>query len=127
MQKTSIVFISAASLLLLAGTILGAFGTHVLADKLTQQQLNSWELGVQYHLMHGLGVILIAMLYEQWEEPLLRWAGGLMLVGIFLFSGTIYSTKLFMPTSFGVVAPFGGISFMLAWLLVAISALKQRR
>ena len=97
MQKTSVLLIAAASLLLVVGTILGAYGTHALADKLTQQQLNSWELGVQYHLMHGLGIILVAMLYEQWQEPLLRWAGGLMLVGIFLFSGTIYSTKLFMP------------------------------
>ncbi|MGI9291472.1 MAG: DUF423 domain-containing protein [Gammaproteobacteria bacterium] len=126
MRKTSTIFITAASLLLLVGTILGAVGSHALADKLTPQQLNSWELGVQYHLVHGLGIILIATLYEQWHEPLLRWAGSLMLIGVFLFSGTIYGTKLFLPTSFGVMAPFGGLSFMLGWLLLAISALKQR-
>jgi uncharacterized membrane protein YgdD (TMEM256/DUF423 family) len=127
MRKTSVVFITAASLLLLTGTILGALGSHALTDRLTPQKLNSWELAVQYQLVHGLGIIMLAMLYDRWPRPLLRWAGGLMLTGIFIFSGSIYASALGAPASLGQIAPFGGSAFMLGWLLLAVTTLTQRR
>lgn len=127
MRKTAVVFISAASLLLLAGTILGALGAHALTDRMTPQKLNSWELAVQYQLVHGLGIILIALLYQQFGRPMLRWAGILMLIGIFLFSGSIYATALGAPAGLGQIAPYGGFSFMLGWLLLAITTLRQLR
>ena len=126
-RKTSTIFITSASLLLLAGTILGALGSHALTDRLTPQKLNSWELAVQYQMAHSLGIILIAILYEQTLRPLLRWAGALMLAGIFLFSGSIYATALGAPAALGQIAPYGGSSFMLGWLLLAIATLTMRR
>ena len=127
MRKTTVLFISLASLLLLTGTILGALGSHALADILTPKKTTSWELAVQYQLVHGLGIIIIAMLYDRWPRPLLRWAGVCMLVGTLLFSGTIYATALGAPAALSPIAPFGGLSFMLGWLLLAITALTQRR
>jgi uncharacterized membrane protein YgdD (TMEM256/DUF423 family) len=127
MRKTTVLFISLASLLLLTGTILGALGSHALTDRLTPQKINSWELAVQYQLVHSLGIIIIAMLYDRYPRPLLRWAGGFMLVGILLFSGTIYATALGAPAMLSQIAPYGGSSFMLGWLLLAITTLTQRR
>ncbi len=115
-----------ACLLLLAGVILGALGSHALDNILTPKKQNSWELAVQYQLIHGLGLIMIAMLYQQYVEPLLRYAGGLMLLGIIVFSGSIYASALIAP-SINEIAPYGGSSLMLGWLLVAIAIIQIRR
>jgi uncharacterized membrane protein YgdD (TMEM256/DUF423 family) len=125
MRKTSTILIASASLLLLTGVILGALGSHALDDILTPKKQNSWELAVQYQLVHGLGLIMIAMLYQQFIEPLLRYAGGFMLLGIFVFSGSIYASALIAP-DMNQIAPYGGSSLMLGWLLVAVAVMRIR-
>jgi uncharacterized membrane protein YgdD (TMEM256/DUF423 family) len=126
MRKTSTIFMVAACLLLLAGVILGALGSHALDSILTPKKQNSWELAVQYQLIHGLGILVIAMLYQQFGLPLLRWCGALMLLGILLFSGSIYGSALGAP-GLNAIAPYGGSSLMLGWLLLAISVLRLKR
>jgi uncharacterized membrane protein YgdD (TMEM256/DUF423 family) len=126
MRKTSTILLVAACLLLLSGVILGALGSHALDDILTPQKRNSWELAVQYQLVHGLGMIMIGMLYQQYVEPLLRYAGGLMLLGVLVFSGSIYASALIAP-GFSQTAPYGGSCLMLGWLLVAIAVVRIRR
>jgi uncharacterized membrane protein YgdD (TMEM256/DUF423 family) len=126
MRKTSTILLVSACLLLLTGVILGALGSHALNDILTPQKQNSWELAVQYQLIHGLGMIMIGMLYQQYAEPLLRWAGGIMLLGVVVFSGSIYASALIAP-GFSQTAPFGGSSLMLSWLLVAVAVIRIRR
>lgn len=121
MQTADKVFIIAACLLLLSGAQLGALGVHALTDVLTPQQQNSWELAVQYQQVHSLGLILIALLqFKLGPQKLMTWAAGIMLAGIFLFSGSIYLSALGISVA-AAVAPFGGSSFMLAWLLLAIA------
>ncbi len=126
MRNTTTWLTVTACLLLLTAVILGALGSHALADILTPEKQASWGLAVQYQMIHSLGMILIAVLYQQYVQPLLRWAGGLMLVGIILFSGSIYATALGAPAGLGLIAPYGGSSFMLGWLLVAIAILRIR-
>jgi len=125
MRKTSKLLIGSACLLLLVGVILGALGAHAI--NLTPAKQNSWELAVQYQLIHGIGMILIAMLYQQWLIPLLRWAGAIMLFGILLFSGPIYATALGAPEGLTQITPYGGSSLMIAWLLLAIATLRRSR
>jgi uncharacterized membrane protein YgdD (TMEM256/DUF423 family) len=125
MRKTAKLLIASACLLLLTGVILGALGAHAIT--LTPAKQNSWELAVQYQLIHGIGMILIAMLYQQWVIPLLRWAGTIMLIGILLFSGSIYATALGAPAGLSQIAPYGGSSLMIAWLLLAVATLRQSR
>ena len=126
MCKTSTVLLVSACLLLLTGVILGALGSHALNDILTAQKKSSWELAVQYQLIHGIGIILIGMLYQQYTRPLLRWAGVLMLIGISIFSGSIYASALVIP-GLNQFAPYGGLSLMLSWLLVAVTIVQIRR
>ena len=125
MHKTSTTLIAIASLLLLTGVILGALGAHALTDILTPQKQNSWELAVQYQLVHALGIILIAILYDRFEQPLLCWSGVLMIVGVMVFSGSIYATALGAPAFLSKIAPYGGTSFMLGWLLLAIAIYRS--
>jgi len=116
----------AACLLLLTGVMLGALGAHALDTILTEQKKNSWQLAVQYQLVHGIGMILIALLYQSFVMPLMRWSGTFMFIGILIFSGTIYLSALMWP-DISKLAPYGGSSLMLAWLLLAISVFKVRR
>ena len=126
MQRISKVFIVSACLLLLTGVQLGALGAHALTDILTPTQINSWELAVQYQLVHSLGLIMIALLVQKFgPSKFMAWSGGLMLVGIFLFSGSIYASALGLSIA-AQVAPFGGICFMVAWLLLAIAVYRCR-
>ncbi len=126
MRKTSTLLMLAACMLLLIGVILGALGAHALDDILTEQKKNSWELAVQYQLIHGIGMILIALLYQQFVAPLMRWAGGFMFIGILIFSGSIYASALVLP-GINQIAPYGGSSLMLAWFLLAIAVFRVRR
>ncbi|MEE4186401.1 MAG: DUF423 domain-containing protein [Gammaproteobacteria bacterium] len=125
MRGANKVFLVAACLLLLTGVQLGALGAHALTDRLSPQKLNSWELAVQYQLVHSLGLIVIVLLSDRLASAtLLRWAGFIMLGGIFLFSGSIYASALGLP-AFSQIAPFGGVSFMVAWFMVAIAAFRS--
>jgi uncharacterized membrane protein YgdD (TMEM256/DUF423 family) len=126
MPRTSKVFFIAACLLLLLGVQLGALGAHALNNILTPAQINSWELAVQYQLVHSLGLILIGLLLQKFgPSRLMVWSGSLMLAGIFLFSGSIYTSALGISLA-AQVAPYGGTSFMVAWLLLAVAVYRCR-
>lgn len=109
----------AGAVLMFAGLILGALGTHYVASRVGPARLASWETAVLYQLLHGLGLLLLGMIARAtaltW--PLL-WAGRLMALGVLLFSGSIYlSTAGFEHAT--RAAPTGGTALMVAWLLVA--------
>ena len=113
--------IAAGALLMLCGVILGAFGTHLLAARLEPQQFSSFQTGVLYHLLHALGLLLVGVIAQVGGETRwLRASAGMMLAGIVFFSGAIYLITAGAPRSLGMVAPVGGVSFMVAWLLLAI-------
>ena len=115
--------ITAGALLMLCGVILGAFGTHLLAARLEPQQLSSFQTGVLYHLLHALGLLLVGVIAQTGGETRwLRGSAGTMLVGIVCFSGAIYLITVGAPRSLGMLAPVGGLSFMAAWVLLAIHA-----
>lgn len=119
--------IRAGAVLMLLGVVLGAFGAHALQQVLTIKQLASYQTGVLYQQLHSLALILagiIALL-----TPASRWlprAAVLFGVGICFFSGSIYALTFGAPRWLGMVAPIGGLSFMLAWLSIALHALRAR-
>ena len=75
---------------------------------------------MQYQLLHALGLLLLGVVVQLAGERLcLRWAARLMLAGIVLFSGSIYLMTAGLPRGLGMVTPLGGVSFMVAWALLA--------
>jgi uncharacterized membrane protein YgdD (TMEM256/DUF423 family) len=119
-------WVATAAMLLLLGVILGAFGAHALEPRLTARQFASYQTGVLYHLLHSLGLLGIGLLAGlTGTTATLRWAARLMLAGVVLFSGSIYLMTAGAPRTLGMVAPIGGTSFMVAWLLVAVHALRR--
>ena len=102
-------------------TAAGAVGSHALAFP-NEQQLRSFETAVQFQFFHGLGVIAIALVGLAGRGGFIRAAAAwLMLVGTLLFCGSIYARALGAAPGIVAVAPYGGVSFMVAWLAFAAS------
>ncbi|BAW80509.1 hypothetical conserved protein [Candidatus Nitrosoglobus terrae] len=120
-------FISAGAIFAAVGIILGAFGAHGLRAKLEPRMLEVWQTGVHYHMYHALGLILIGILAQQvgTSAALIKWSGNLMLIGILFFSGSLYLIALTSLSWLGAITPFGGISFMIAWFLLALAFLRM--
>ncbi len=104
------------------GVALGAFGAHGLKAHLSAQQLQTWHTAVQYHLIHSLALLGVAILMHQSPKPLISGAGFCFLLGIVLFSGSLYGLALSGPRWLGPITPLGGLMFLLGWLLLALGA-----
>ena len=95
---------------------LGAFGAHGLETTLTEQGLGWWETATFYGLVHAIAAMALSN-----RETLaggLRLASILFLIGVLLFSGSLYAMALGAPSQFGMITPIGGVSFLAGWGLV---------
>jgi uncharacterized membrane protein YgdD (TMEM256/DUF423 family) len=118
--------IVAGSVLMLLAVMLGAFGAHALQERLAPRQLASYHTGVLYQQLHALAIVLLGVIACVTSPS--RWivrAAVLFGVGILLFCGSIYALTFGAPRSFGMVAPVGGVSFMLGWACLALHALRS--
>jgi uncharacterized membrane protein YgdD (TMEM256/DUF423 family) len=110
----------------LIGVGMGAFGAHGLKNVISPEMLAVYQTGVNYQMWHALGLIGIALLRRhEAESRLLNWAGWLMLIGIVLFSGSLYLLAVMDVKQLGMITPFGGVSFLIAWLLLAVYASRK--
>ena len=124
-MRSNFLFIAAISGF--TGVAMGAFGAHGLKAVLTPEMLAVYKTGVDYQMWHALGLALIAIISQQApESPVLKWAGWLMMGGIILFSGSLYFLAIFNIKWLGMITPFGGVCFLLAWALLAFFAYKPK-
>jgi len=115
------IFLILGSLNAFLAVALGAFGAHGLKKRVAAELLATWQTGVQYQMFHALGLILIGILVQLLPQvPMLRTAGWSMLVGILLFSGSLYLLVFSGIRQLGMVTPIGGVAFLLGWLLLAV-------
>jgi uncharacterized membrane protein YgdD (TMEM256/DUF423 family) len=114
-----------AGLLLALATALGAFGAHGLKGHLAPDRLEVYETAVRYHFFHALGLLGVGLALRLADSGMARWAAGLILAGIVLFSGSLYALTFGAPRTLGVVTPVGGVALMIGWLLFAIAALRR--
>lgn len=122
---TSNIGIAIASIMLFLAVGAGAFGSHGLRGMVSPELIEVWKTAVLYHLIHGLGLLLIAILHELRPLPALTKAWLLMLFGIIMFSGSLYLIVLTGIRWLGPITPLGGLVLMLSWLLLAWSSLKR--
>ncbi len=105
----------------------GAFGAHGLKQRLTTDMLAVYQTGVQYHFYHALGLILIGLvLFHLPKSKYLVISGWLMVVGIVLFSDSLYALSLTGIRGLGMVTPFGGVAFLSAWGLFAYGVSTEK-
>jgi len=106
--------------------LIGAFGAHGLKARLTVENMAIFQTGVQYHFYHAVGLILVGLI--AWHiptSPHLRWSAWLMIMGIILFSGSLYALSITNIRWLGMITPVGGMAFIIAWLLLSIGIIKS--
>ena len=109
------------------GVVIGAFGAHALKDLLEQnQRLATFETAVKYQFYHALALILIALLQFKIQHKFITLAANSILVGIFIFSGSLYALCLSNIGILGAVTPFGGLAMIIGWILLFIAILNQK-
>jgi uncharacterized membrane protein YgdD (TMEM256/DUF423 family) len=108
------------------GVAAGAFGAHALKTRLTPEMLAVFETGVRYHLIHALGLLAVAWAATRWTSASIRAAGWLFVLGVLLFSGSLYAMCLTGVRMLGAITPFGGVAFIAGWLCLAWGAWRGR-
>ncbi|WP_209977872.1 DUF423 domain-containing protein [Paenibacillus eucommiae] len=120
------IFVVLGSLNAFLAVALGAFGAHALKAKLSKEMLEIYQTGVQYHMIHAVGLILIALLADKLgNSTLVNISGWSMMIGIVLFSGSLYVLSLSGIKILGAITPLGGVGFLLAWVLIAVAVMKS--
>jgi|SRR5512141_1414518 len=114
-------FFAAGSLMAFLAVGLGAFGAHALKDRLTPEMLNIFEVGVRYHMYHALALLAVAWAISRWPESNLNAAGWAFLVGIVIFSGSLYVLSIFGIRWLGAITPIGGLAFLSGWAILVWS------
>ncbi len=105
---------------------LGAFGAHGLRATLSAPDLATFETGVRYHLVHSLALLAAAWAVDRWGGTPATVAGWAFVVGIVVFSGSLYMLVLTGPRWLGAIPPIGGVALILGWALHAWTALTGR-
>lgn len=112
---------AAGAIALALAVILGAFGAHALQGRLDAYSRGVYETGVMYHFFHALGMLIVSILPRTGALSPSRAAKicALLAAGILLFSGSLYILAITGERMLGAVTPFGGLSFIAAWVLLA--------
>ena len=110
----------------LIAVVIGAFGAHGLKTVLNPTQLNTFEIGVRYQFYHSFAILLSGILFFHFPSKNIITAGWFFLLGILLFSGSLYllACREFLGiegwTFLGPLTPIGGIFFILGWGMIIV-------
>lgn len=119
------VFIMIGAINAFLAVALGAFGAHGLEGKLEPKYMEIWKTGVNYQMFHAAGILIIGVIAGKFPaNSLISSSGWLMLIGIILFSGSLYILSLTKISILGAITPFGGVAFLIAWALLVVAASK---
>jgi uncharacterized membrane protein YgdD (TMEM256/DUF423 family) len=95
---------------------LGAFGAHSLKNILDEYGKSIYEKAVLYQMFHTLALFLVGILYHLFKETSFFLAGWGFLIGIVLFSGSLYVLATTNVKWLGVITPIGGVAFLFGWV-----------
>jgi uncharacterized membrane protein YgdD (TMEM256/DUF423 family) len=105
---------------------LGAFGAHALKEKLTQNgYLETYQTAVHYQFIHTVVLLFMGLYAMKISNTLINTSGYLMIIGILIFSGSLYTLSLTGIRWLGAITPLGGLSFIIGWVLLAIHFVKS--
>ncbi len=125
MTPTARLFMVLGSILAALAVISGAMGAHALREVIGAEKLHIYQTAAQYHFYHALGLFAVAFVTHRLPHSRLAvWAGWSMILGIVLFSGSLYLLSLTGMGMLGAVTPVGGLAFINAWFLLAFAAYK---
>lgn len=107
---------------------LGAFGAHALKNILLEnQRVDTYELAVRYQFYHTLALLALAAVYDHVDDSKAGWARLAFIIGIIIFSGSLYILSLSGVTIWGAVTPIGGVALIAGWVLFAWGAVNKSK
>lgn len=127
MQKA---FIKIAAIIGALSVMLGAFAAHSLKQILESDTLQIFETAVRYQFYHVFALLAVGILYKEFPDKFMIWAGRLFIAGIILFSGSLYLLCYVkhnqLPLNWlGAITPFGGIALIGGWVMLVAAVVKR--
>ncbi len=118
------IFLGIASILGGLSVAAGAFASHALKEKLSERAAEIFETGARYQMYHALALLLVALLLSRAEagQSTLVAAGYAFIIGVVLFSGSLYALSLTGVKWLGPITPLGGVAFIVGWGCLAVAA-----
>lgn len=105
---------------------IGAFGAHGLKAFLeANNRLETFETAVKYQFYHTFALMFVGLLMSQFANKSLQLAGGFFIIGILIFSGSLYLLCAIGIKWLGAITPIGGLFFIAGWLMLAFALLKS--
>jgi len=105
---------------------IGAFGAHALKPLLIETgREETFELAVRYQFYHALALLATGILTSETSRKALHYSGLCFILGIIFFSGSLYTLCFTGITILGAVTPFGGVFFILGWVLLGVGVYKK--
>ena len=117
-------FISIAAIMAGLSVAGGAFASHALKDQISERALEIFETGSKYQMYHALALLMVGLFLSTHEvtSTLLNAAGWAFIIGVVLFSGSLYALSLSGLKWLGAITPLGGVAFLVGWGCFAIAA-----
>jgi uncharacterized membrane protein YgdD (TMEM256/DUF423 family) len=119
------IFFSLGAGFALLSVATGAFAAHALKARLSTEMLAMFEIGARYQMYHALGLIAVAWAFSQWNSQLILAAGWLFVIGIAIFSGSLYVLSLTGIRQLGAITPIGGLALIVGWFCLVLAALRS--
>ena len=110
----------------LLAVILAAVGSHILPQDSAEAQ-KLWATALQIHMFHTVALLAIAALIQPDSHPLMPWSSIAMMLGLLLFSGSLYLRASGFVAVPGLLAPLGGLLLMAAWLVLIVTLIRKNR
>ena len=124
--NTASKFIAIGSVFAMLGVLLGAFGAHILKNQLTSGQISIYQTGVEYQMYHSFAILFVGLYQLQVQSSRLLHSSAIaFMIGIILFSGSLYLLSMTGIRWIGVVTPIGGMAFIIGWLCLAMATVKN--
>lgn len=120
-------FIVLAAISGFLATCLGAFGVHALKTKISMEMLVVYQTGVSYQFYHSLALLLLGQLMVHYDNKYLILSGVMFVIGVLLFSGSLYLLAVTGIKQLGIVTPFGGVAFLVGWLMLAFGVIQDQK
>lgn len=126
LTKNSKKFIFIASVMMALAVALGAFGAHGLKKIVSEEMLKVYNTGVQYHFYNTFGLFVLSfLLILKNDSKILLRASWILLIGMIIFSFSLYLLVILNMPILGAITPIGGTMLIISWLMIAYSFIKE--